>query len=414
MIKKALPLIIALAAVLGVSYFYHNRAAAEVPAKEPAEQQEAEKSENEAQDPVITPYTEVPPQEPAKDEVLEILSSMTLKEKVCRLFMITPEALCFDPETGAAAPGSPASVNEQMEKTYAEYPCGGFCLFAANIVDPGQLVALNEKLHSLSSIPPLISVDEEGGKVSRISGRSVFGIEKISPMGEIAKTGDPGKAYETGEYIGTYLEGFGFDLDFAPIADVNTNPSNPIIGNRAFGSDPALAALMVSAEIDGLQNSQILGCLKHFPGHGDTKTDTHSGYAETKKTWEEISACEMLPFKAGIEAGADFVMVAHIAAPNITGDGTPSSLSKTIVTEKLRNELGFSGVIITDALNMGAVSKVYSPEEAAVRALEAGCDMLLMPADYKKACDGVLQAVESGRLTEERIDESVLRILRAK
>ena len=374
------------------------------PSEDPAEAPEDPQSAPEDQPPVI----------PEEDPVDQLLSSLTLREKVGQLFIIAPESLSFDPATGKYAAGSQTQLTEAMKKAYEAYPCGGFCLFGPNIKTPDQLKKLNGDLHSLGSVAPLTCVDEEGGIVVHISNQKAFGVQKTPTMGSMAKAGDPSAAFSAYSYIGSYLAELGFDLDLAPIADVNTNPKNPIIGNRAFGSDPQLAALMVAQACDGLQSQGIMACLKHFPGHGDTSSDTHTGYAATGKTWEEIASCEMLPFKAGIEAGAAFVMAAHIAVPSVTGDKTPASLSPVMLTEKLRGELGFEGIIITDALGMGAVAKNYGSAEAALLALEAGADMLLMPEDYKKAFDGVMSAVESGRLSEDRIDESVRRILKAK
>ncbi len=357
---------------------------------------------------------EAAPFEPEADPVEDLLASMTLREKVGQLFVIYVESLCFDPGTGKATAVSKTAVNDRMKKAYEAYPCGGFCLLSDNIKGKDQLKALNEDLHSLGGIRPLISVDEEGGRARRLSGYGDFGIANIPAMETIGKSGDTDRAYEIGKTMAAYLENYGFDLDFAPVADVNTNPKNRVIGDRAFGSDPALAASMVAAACEGLQAGGVMCCIKHFPGHGDTTSDTHTGYAETKKTWEEMLSCEMLPFKAGIEAGANFVMAAHISAPSVTGDKTPASLSRMMLTEKLRGELGYDGVIITDALSMGAITRKYTSAEASVLALEAGADMLLMPKDYRQAFDGVVKAVEDGRLTEERIDGSVRRILKAK
>jgi beta-N-acetylhexosaminidase len=204
------------------------------------------------------------------------------------------------------------------------------------------------------------------------------------------------------------------DIDFAPVADVNTNPLNPVIGDRAFGDDPATAAALVKQVIFGLHESGVASCIKHFPGHGDTSTDTHTGYAETGKTWEEMLNCEMIPFRAGIEAGTELLMTAHIAAPAVTGSDVPATMSHIFLTEKLRGELGYRGLIITDALSMGAIRDKYTSAEACIACIEAGADILLMPYDYFEAFDGVVQAVEEGRLTEERIDESLYRILRLK
>jgi beta-N-acetylhexosaminidase len=218
-----------------------------------------------------------------------------------------------------------------------------------------------------------------------------------------------------GQAIGKYLKEYGFDIDFAPVADVNTNPNNIVIGNRAFGSDPTIAAGAVSGVLAGLAENGIVGCLKHFPGHGDTTGDTHEGYVRTDKTWEQLANCEMIPFRAGVQAGAKMVMTAHIAVPNVTGEEQlPSTLSGTILQDKLRGELGFDGVIVSDAMSMGAIHNEYSSGEAAVKAFLAGCDILLMPFDYIEAYQTVLEAVKNGTISESRLNESVKRIMKLK
>ncbi|MBR2287373.1 MAG: glycoside hydrolase, partial [Clostridia bacterium] len=306
------------------------------------------------------------------------------------------------------------SVTSDMRDRYAQYPCGGFALFAKNIENPEQLLTFTEEMHALGNVRPVLCIDEEGGRVARLGNHEAFDVPRVLPMGTIRKTGNPEKAYEAGRRIGEYLRFYGLDVDFAPVADVNTNPRNPVIGDRAFGSEPETASAFVIRYLDGLHDAGIAGCIKHFPGHGDTATDTHTGYTETQKTWEELDACEMIPFRAGIGAGAEMVMTAHIAAPKVTGGDLPSTLSYTVLTEKLRGELGYDGVIITDALSMGAVTEQFSSGEASVRAFLAGADILLMPYDYPEAFEAVLAAVERGEITQERLDASVLRILRMK
>ena len=353
-----------------------------------------------------------------EDVILRKMENMTLREKVGQLFMIRPDALegRFSPaELEDSSITGTTRVSDEMREKYAQYPCGGFALFRKNILSASQLRMFTEKLHAMDGITPMLGIDEEGGRIARIANHPQnFGVKKFPPMGQIAATGDESQAFEAGLTIGQYLKAYGLDIDFAPVADVNTNPRNPVIGDRAFGSDPTVAAGMVQAVIRGLHEGGVASCIKHFPGHGDTATDTHTGYAETKKTWEEISACEMIPFRAGIAAGAEFVMTAHIAAPNVTGNDEPSTISYTILTKKLRGELGFEGLIITDALSMGAIREKYSSSEACVRCLQAGVDVLLMPYDYFEAFDGVVRAVENGVIPESRIDESVYRILKFK
>ncbi|MCM1237586.1 MAG: beta-N-acetylhexosaminidase, partial [Ruminococcus flavefaciens] len=230
----------------------------------------------------------------------------------------------------------------------------------------------------------------------------------------IGESGDTTAAYEAGITIGSYLKDLGFNLDFAPVADVVANVGSSPLKKRSFGAEPSLCADMVSNLVDGIQGTSVSACLKHFPGIGDSKEDMHEGKVETTKTLEEMRNSDFIPFEAGIEAGVDFIMVSHITASGVDTEGTPSSLSKIMITDVLRTELGFEGVVITDALNMRAISDYYTSEEAAVNAIISGADMLLMPEDFEAAYDGVLAAVQEGRISEERIDESLRRIYRIK
>ena len=242
-----------------------------------------------------------------QDEVEAQLSKMTLREKVGQMFFVRMETL----------------VN-------ANYPIGGLILYAWNIDDEAQLAKLIPQIRALNG-NPLLCIDEEGGRVSRLANNPKFNVKKYESMAAIGATGDPNNAYECGNTIGTYLKHYGFDIDFAPVADVNTNPDNIIIGPRAFSDDPQVAAPMVTNYLQGLKDAGIIGCIKHFPGHGDTKTDTHFGYASTQKTWEEMMDCEMVTFKAGIKWGCQLIMTAHIGAPNVTGSDIPSTMSSVIL-----------------------------------------------------------------------------------
>jgi beta-N-acetylhexosaminidase len=211
-----------------------------------------------------------------------------------------------------------------------------------------------------------------------------------------------------------YVKKYGFDIDYAPVADVNTNPDNIVIGPRAFSDDPETAAKFVVSYLNGLESAGVIGTLKHFPGHGDVSTDTHYGYASTDKTWDEMLKCEMIPFKAGIKAGAQMIMTAHIAAPKVSGDDLPATLSPVILQDKLRGELGFDGVIVTDAMDMGAITKQFSNAEAAIKSIQAGVDVVLCSREFTQVFDAVVKAVEKGEIKESRIDESVKRILKLK
>ena len=350
-----------------------------------------------------------------EDAVRAQLSSMTLREKVGQLFCVRPESL--DPVFQNSSEGMMAyhmqAVNEETKAFAAQYPVGGVTLFSHNIDNPEQLKAFTQAIHALPGTP-LVSVDEEGGRVARVGGNLNFDVPRIPAMGKVGATGDPAQAYEAGKAIGHYLKEYGFDIDFAPVADVNTNPQNIVIGDRAFSSDPKIAAPMVVNYMKGLHEEGVAACIKHFPGHGDTSGDSHKGYVETSKTWEELLNCEMVTFKAAIKAGAPLIMTAHVSLPNVIGDKTPGTLSSLILTDKLRKELGYKGIIITDAMGMGAISQHYDKAQSAVMCLKAGADIVLMPEDLPLAFEAVVKAVEDGTLSEERIDESVRRVLALK
>lgn len=346
--------------------------------------------------------------EEATDAVKAKLTTMTLREKVGQLFWVRPETLDFslNPEK--------KTLTQTMRQNLEQYPVGGIAVFKKNIQDENQLSSLIADFQSASKIPMIVAVDEEGGAVARLANHEAFSLPKYTSARDIGKTGDPEQARQMGRTIGGYLRFYGFNLDFAPVADVDSNPANPVIGRRAYSTDAQQAAQMVAAAVEGFHEAGMLCTVKHFPGHGDTGQDSHYGTATSYKTWEEMKAMEMLPFEAGIAAGADVVMTAHITTPNATTDGLPASLSYTMITERLRGELGFQGVIVTDALGMNAIKNHFTPAESAVAALRAGVDVLLMPSDLRAAFDGVVQAVEDGTLSEERLNESVRRILTLK
>ena len=346
--------------------------------------------------------------EEATDAVEAKLTTMTLREKVGQLFWVRPETLDFslNPEK--------KTLTQTMRQNLEQYPVGGIAVFKKNIQDENQLSSLIADFQSASKIPMIVAVDEEGGAVARLANHEAFSLPKYTSARDIGKTGDPEQARQMGRTIGGYLRFYGFNLDFALVADVDSNPANPVIGRRAYSTDAQQTAQMVAAAVEGFHEAGMLCTVKHFPGHGDTGQDSHYGTATSYKTWEEMKAMEMLPFEAGIAAGADVVMTAHITTPNATTDGLPASLSYTMITELLLGELGFQGVIVTDALEMNAIKNHFTPAESAVAALRAGVDVLLMPSDLRAAFDGVVQAVEDGTLSEERLNESVRRILTLK
>lgn len=376
---------------------------AEILAKKQAEQ-EAE----EAHDVVIEPPEEPLVEETEEDYLGEIvdacISAMPLEDKVAGLFIVTPEALTGVTTATQAGDGTQEALNE--------YAVGGLIYFDKNIIDKEQITEMLSSTTSKSRYPVFLAVDEEGGSVSRVA-KSGIDVIQIGDMASIGESGDTAQAYEAGLTIGTYLKELGFNLDFAPVADV-AGSGDSSLGDRVFGSDSKMVGDMVSNMVEGIEGTGVSSCLKHFPGIGGNEGDTHDGRVETTKTLEEMRNSDFIPFMAGIEAGADFVMVSHITASAVDEDAVPSTLSAKIMTDILRNELNFQGVIITDALNMSAISEYYTSEEAAVKAIQAGADMLLMPEDFNAAYEALLTAVQDGTISEERINESLERVYRVK
>ena len=341
----------------------------------------------------------------------QILSQMTIEEKVGQIFVVQPDQL--DPAFGRKGFRYHKSFSGVLAKNQKKYQVGGIILFGGNLKDKAQLKKFNATAQGLSNIPLLIAVDEEGGRVTRLAKISALGLKNLPSMESIGDSGDINQAFDAGIYIGSYLKEYGINWDFAPVTDVNTNPENRVIGDRAFGSEPDLVSDMAGAFLDGLHENGVKGCIKHFPGHGDTKDDTHEDYVAVAKHWNQRKECELIPFVENF-AKADSIMIAHVSVNNVTGDGLPASLSKELISGKLRGELGYKGLILTDSLGMGAIKKHYSPAQAAILAFNAGNDIILMPADFFAAYDGFLAAAKAGKISQKRIDESVLRILKFK
>lgn len=353
------------------------------------------------------PVVEPEPETEARQQARQLLATMTEEEKIYQLFIVMPEQVVEGKFGGTVTQTGPTSID-----CIQEHPVGGIVYFSQNLENREQTTAMIRALQDAAKYGLFISVDEEGGSVVRIGDNSAMGTTWVDKMGTIGATGDTSKAYQAGNTIGTEIGELGFNLNFAPVADVNSNPNNTVIGNRAFGSDPVLVADMVAECVRGYKDAGMLCTLKHFPGHGDTDEDSHAGAATSNKTMEELMNCEFLPFKAGIEAGADVVMIGHVTLPNVTEEAVPATYSKEIVTGILREQLGFQGIIVTDAMNMGAIKE--GSGEASVKALQAGVDMILMPKSLSDAYTGVEEALENGELTWEEIDEKVLRILEVK
>lgn len=344
------------------------------------------------------------------EEVQNIVDSMSLEEKVAQLFLVQPEAIVDIGTATAAGDATKQAINKT--------PVGGFVYFSDNLQSEQQVQDMLRNVQKYSEdrigLPAFLSVDEEGGTVARVASTGRFDVTDVGDMAKIGASGDVQQAKQAGETIGSYLSELGFNLDFAPDADVLTNPDNTVVKKRSFGSDPRVVSDMSLAVAQGLAQHQVYSVYKHFPGHGATAGDTHQGYAYTDKTLDELKQSELIPFENAIQNNAEFIMAAHISAPRVTGDDTPASLSKTMITDILRGQMGYDGIVVTDAMNMGAVTEQYTSAQAAVKALQAGADLVLMPEDFQEAYQGVLDAVKDGTLTEQRINESVTRIVKVK
>lgn len=351
----------------------------------------------------------------------QVLRGMTLEQKVGQLFV----ADVWGQSADEVNPGNQAKYGVDTPAQVVEkYHPGGVIYFnnagTDNVDEPAQVARLSNGLQraSLDSgahLPLIIATDQEGGRVTRIAAPAT---EYPASMA-IGAGRSAGDAKELATLNGHELRAMGITQNFAPDADVNSNPLNPIIGSRSFSADPALTGELVAAEVHGYQDAgpateTVSSAAKHFPGHGDAATDSHTGLPVISRTEQQWRDIDLPPFQAAIDAGIDVIMTAHISVPSLDPSGEPATLSKPILTDILRDELHYDGVVVTDSLGMAGVRQLHSDAEIPVLALEAGVDQMLMPPDLGLAINGVLDAVQQGRLTEQRIDASVLRILELK
>lgn len=338
----------------------------------------------------------------------DITKDMSLEAKIGQLFMVSLYTL----DQGDTK--NQQKITSEMKKTIKQYPVGGIVLFSKNMTDADQTKELIDHLQDASDIPLFVSVDEEGGSVARVSSNKEMGVTHYPTAKEIGKTYDEDQIEEMGKTQSSQLKKLGFNMNLAPVADVLTNESNTEVGDRSFGSDAGDVSDIISTLVKSMQKQQISAVLKHFPGSGDTWGNTHMGSAEAEQTIQTLRKIDFKPFEAGIDADADAVMVSHLMLSNVTDEKEPSTLSKRVVTDILRNELDFNGVVMTDAMNMKAITDNYSAGEAAVKALQAGVDVILMPENLSEAYQAVLKAVDDGDIKESRIDKSVERIIYTK
>ncbi len=336
--------------------------------------------------------------DPAIAQAEAVLSQMTTWEKVCQLFIVNPENLTGTFPTTAAGPVTKASLQK--------YPVGGIIYNSNNLISGDQTREMIGNIQLFSPLGLFIAADEEGGIVNRLM--KTLGTTYIDSMYHYKDDGTD-TAYGNAATIARDMASYGFNTDFAPVADVWSNQNNTVIGERAYSDDFIKAADLVAAAVRGFGDNGIICTLKHFPGHGNTSGDSHDESAYVEKTESQLMGQEMLPFISGIEVGAEMVMIGHLTIPSI--DDVPATMSYRIVTDLLRSKLGFDGVVITDSLAMNAVADHYTTAEIAVKSIQAGTDILLGPKSLQEAAEGLMSALDSGDLTIERIDESVMRIL---
>ncbi len=336
-----------------------------------------------------------------EDQVEEHLSRMTLEEKVGQMLIVGFDG--FEP-------------SQAVKDMIQNYHVGSVILFPRNVKDSMQLVSLINQLKAINegnSLPLIISADQEGGKISRLPKDATH-----FPANLVwGKKNSTRLAYDVGKVTAVEMRAYGYNLNFAPVLDILSNPKNTVIGERALGTAPDVVSQLGVALMKGLKDGGVIPVIKHFPGHGDTVMDSHVDLPTLDHDMDRLRSFELIPFKRAIEEGADMVMVAHILFPNITREKVPASLSPEIITGVLRQELGFDGVVISDDMEMGAIQKHYSIEDAAVRAVLAGTDIVSICHTYEKqkqAFEAIIQAVHSGKIPIKRIDESARRIIALK
>ncbi len=350
----------------------------------------------------------------SKEEAVEAaagyMENMTVEEKAGQLFIVNLELL--DQKNGNYYEWR--RFTKRMKKSLDKYHIGGVILFSRNIAGRKQTEKLVTRLQENSSIPLFISVDEEGGDVARIANNKKMGTTVFQTMEEIGKTKDASYVYNMGETIGSEISSLGFNVDFAPVADVKTSELNLEIGTRSFGGEPDKVAEFTSAFVKGIQKQNVSATLKHFPGQGSSSGDTHIESVNIDSSIASLRKNDFVPFEAGIAAGADFVMVSHISVSKVTETAQPASMSSLVMDTILRDELGFQGVIITDAMDMASITDNYTSAEAAYGAVSGGADIVLMPLDLEMAYNEIISRINNGSISKERLDASVLRILTVK
>ena len=364
------------------------------------------------------------------EAIKDIIDKMTLEQKVAQLFVVSPETL--------TVVDSVQYAGDMTYQALQDYPVGGIVFAKDNIDSSSQFGTMTDNLQSysedISGLPLFLAAAEEGGSASVLgnndnldeyyensysdddsdySSSSANSVHSgATSMSEIGRKDDSNNAYEAGKSIGSLMSAYGLNLDLAPVADVLSGNSTGI-GDRTFGTDAQTVSDMALEVIRGIQEEDVNAAMKYFPGYGAASSNM-SGFPVINSSLDELKKKEFLPYSNAIAQGMDFVMVGHISVPNVTGDDTPASLSEKMISEVLRKDLGFKGIVMTDYLNDKTIVKNYGAADAAVKAIQAGADLLLEPDDLEAAYEGVLKAVKKGDITEDRLDESIYRILRVK
>lgn len=334
-----------------------------------------------------------------EEKIKKQLKKMTLDEKIAQMLIIYYSSTTYD---------------ETLEQTIKEVKPGGFILMNDNISTYQNTLNLVKSMQKDSKIPMIISIDQEGGIVQRLQKITDIEATNIPSMLTLGKTNDKNLAYNVGKIMAQQLKTLGINLDFAPVVDIYSNKDNKVIANRSFGSNSEEVTTMALALKQGLEDNNVNTCLKHFPGHGDTAVDSHYNLPVINKDYNDLSKVELIPYYKAIKNNTNMIMIGHIALPKITKDNTPASLSKEIITNLLKTKLKYQGLVITDALNMKALTDNYSDKEIYTMAINAGVDLLLMPNGSRKAIEYIKESIKEKKITEEMINTSVTKILTYK
>ncbi len=391
--KKFIAFIMLVLILSGCSYIYNPR-------------QEDKFEEYTLYDGNMDDNTEKTSSEIRDEYISNLISNMTIEEKVGQMFML---AWRRDNQDNGIT-----SINDDIISDIKYIKPSGVILFGENIDTEEQTKEYIDSLQNESEIPLFVGIDEEGGRVSRLHYSGNINTPQIPTAQQMGQSGNPNEAENNMSIIAKEILELGFNVDFAPVADINTNPENTVIGDRAFGSTPEVVSEFVVSAINGLQKNNVSSCVKHFPGHGDTYTDTHTTETFVEHNITRLENCELIPFEEAIENDVDFIMASHIKVPNVDKSNLPTSLSKTMISKMLRDYMGFDGIVITDALDMGAITNYYTDEEIAQYGIDADIDIFLMPKNPDVVYNYILNSVKNGTISEERIDKSVERILKVK